>query len=294
MRYLLLLVTTMLGCEGTVAEPSHSRPGGTGVWEGQLPRSADRSFRLTPVGITPGQSNVPTSGLMPFGYTGVLGATTRSLIESQAYLVSSGGLKTSIKVVVVPPARASDRPSLQLEAAMPLAADTWHWLIVEQTAELRVAGAEKQQAWKTHFFTGSAPRVVRLRASTAKNPDIVNVTFSEPVNAATLSASTLFVGAGTSGTCVLRGAACMDQSQPFLTHSVDVRLSAKFAPTDATVILAGSVAGSGRSVAAAAGLTGDPYSGGSATLAVAASAWLGCGDSTTYCWEDAKDLAVSP
>ncbi|MBK9001077.1 MAG: hypothetical protein IPM35_35595 [Myxococcales bacterium] len=231
---------------------------------------------------------------MHFSYAGALDPDARGLLESHAYFVDPAGLKTGIAVVDLPPQRASDLPSLELHAAKPLAADAWHWLVVEQTAELRVAGAEKHQAWKAHFFTGSAPRVVRLLASTVKNPDIVNLTFSEPVNAATLSASTLFVGGGASGKCVLRGAACMDQSQPFLTNNVDLRLDTKFATASAAVTLPGTVSGAGRSVAAAQGLTGDAYSGGAVTLAVLASDWVACGDSTTHCWTDAKAPPASP
>ncbi|GMV14465.1 MAG: hypothetical protein AMXMBFR56_26890 [Polyangiaceae bacterium] len=287
MRSIFLAMVAVVGCESAVDAPAPPRA------ERQL-GGADRTFKLTPMGIVPGQTNIPPSASMPFSYAGALDPSARGLIESQAYFVGPAGLKAGAQVVDLPTQRASDLPSLELQAVTPLAADAWHWLVVEQTAELRVAGAEKQLAWKAHFFTGSAPRVVRLEASTVKNPDIVNITFSEPVNAATLSAATLFVGGGASGACVLRGAACMDQSQPFLTNNVDLRLDAKFAAATAAVTLTGTVSGVGRSVAAAQGLTGDAYSGGAATLAVPASAWVACGDSTTHCWSDAKVSFTSP
>ena len=297
MRCMVLGIAALIGCETHVDRPVSPRKGEAAKAdraEERLPQAADRTFRLTPMGIRPGQTNVPTGAAMPFSYAGDLSSGTQALIEGNAHFIGPGNVKTGVKVVDIPPQRASDLPLMELQAVTPLAADAWHWLVVEQTAEMRVSGAEKQKEWRAHFFTGSAPRVVRLRASTAKNPDIVNITLSEAVNAATLNASTLFVGGGSSGKCVLRGAACMDQTQPFLTNNVDLRLNAKFSAADAAVRLAGAVSGLGRSVAAAQGLTGDAYSGGDATLAVPASAWVACGDSTTYCWEDAKLLSAAP
>lgn len=287
MRSIPLAMVAVVGCQSAVDAPAPPTA---------KPRlsAADRTFRLTPMGIVPGQTNVPPSAAMPFSFAGPLDPSARSLLESQAYVVGPAGQRTGVQVVDLPTQRASDLPSLELQAVKPLATDAWHWLAVEQTAELRVAGAETQQAWKAHFFTGSAPRVVRLLASTVKNPDIVNVTFSEPVNAATLIASTLFVGGGASGKCVLRGAACLNQSQAFLTNNVDLRLDSKFTAANAAVTLPGTVSGIGRSVAAAQGLTGDAYSGGAATLAVLASDWVACGDSTTRCWTDAKVPPASP
>lgn len=86
----------------------------------------------------------------------------------------------------------------------------------------------------------------------------------------------------------------MDKSQAFLTNNIDVRLNGKFTPTAATVTLGGGVLGAGRSVAAAQGLTGDPYLSTAATIAVPSSAWSVCEDSSTYCWEDVKPLPTVP
>jgi hypothetical protein len=100
-------------------------------------------------------------------------------------------------------------------------------------------------SWSAHFFTGSAPRVIRVQGLIAKNPDILNILFSEPVDAATIDAAILAgVGAKAVGSFVLRGAAYVDKT---------------------------------------CDLVGDPYSDGKLTRAILATAWRACNDNGPQC-----------
>lgn len=238
-RTMLVATAVLIGCQPTPNERAgtgstgESTPGGEAGSAGaaSTPRgSATQTFFITPSGLNPGQSNVDPGGRFTFGHTLPLTDAFVSALKTETYFLSGDGTKTPSNVEAAAPKSAADPPSLQLVATQPLAPDTWHWLVIDQSGAIRVAGAE-DGLWATHFFTGSAPRVIRVEASLAKNTDLLNVRFSEPVDVAKIAASAFVQLEGSPvGSCLLRGTDCLDPKQPFVTASVDVRLTKKFAP----------------------------------------------------------------
>jgi hypothetical protein len=252
-RYLWLAIS-VVGCQNATEKstPPSSTP--------QPPSgSASSAYQvvLSPF-VHSGQTNVDLQALVPFGYgASALNHTNTATIEQHAYFVNEAGSRTAAKVVAVPPKQPTDDASLQLVAASPLAPDAWHWIVIDQDKNIRVAGADIFTPWQARFFTGSAPRILGVQGSTTKNPDILNVTFSEPVDAATIDASSLvFVAGSSAAKCVLRGQTCMDRTQQFMTVSVPIKLNGAFAPGAIAFELSGSVMGSGRSVAEGAAKSG--------------------------------------
>jgi len=254
--------------------------------------------------VAPHPGHVPIGGLQshPVAASGVHGkefiprkpvdVTCRDISTVFEPLSTPCGTVVNVKVSGVESKGPGDPQTLQLLAATPLAVDQWHWLVIEQNDTFRIAGTRS-----AHFFTGSAPRVIRVQGSTAKNPDILNILFSEPVDAATIDAAILArIGNRAVGNCVLRGAACVDKTVRFATESIDLRLNIPFSAAAADIAVLGAVKGSGRTVAEGASASGDPYADGKLTRAVPATAWRTCDDSrgnpTEFCWQDERGVPI--
>jgi hypothetical protein len=285
-------LAAVFGCQGA---PEQSPRQSSGASPATPPvMNASTKFGLTPT-MVGGQTNVDTSGLLAFDYSGSLTKSTTALVEAQSYFLDSKGAKVAAQVLAVAPKEPADTASLQLKASTPLEHDAWHWAVIEPNESLLVAGVESPDVWAVHFFTGSAPRPVTALGSSAKNPRILTIELSEPMDASTIEPSGLVkLGQKSASACVLRGGGCADRTQPFVTNSLDVQLNTDFAPVAVLIALSGSASGSGRTVAEGAAASGEAYFGGKLVVDVAASDWSTCSDAdnSTYCWSDKKPLPV--
>ncbi len=133
-----------------------------------------------------------------------------------------------------------------------LAPDTWYWLVVATDARLTILDPDVPGGaqWSTHFFTGSAPHVIRIEVpGKGKAPDPVSLTFSEAVDLTTIDGTKAVQADGKNvGRCVLRGTQCWAGSTPWPSNTADLRVDLAALPGILTIRVAGSTQGSGRTV----------------------------------------------
>jgi hypothetical protein len=239
-----------------------------------------------------GETNAPPTGDVDLSYTGSSATLAIRWLSERAYFVTGGGQKVGVKVSE----GVGALQVLHVMATTPLDSDAWHWLVITQDELVRVnSTGNTGEPWSTHFFTGSAPRVVRVQGSTTKNPDRVHVRFSEPVDVSGLDAAGLIVVDGVSvGICAVRGDDCLDTSQRYVVQEIDVRMSRPFGPEPMRLRLNGTVSGAARTAAEGAAMTGDPVA--NEALDIAIASWARCDDalddSTVYCWHDERSVPV--
>ena len=167
----------------------------------------------------------------------------------------------------------------------------WYRLEIQEDTKLAVRSLAPSGAgsnpWSLAFFTSSAPHLTRSEWS-AKNPTVLRLEFSEPLELATVAVGKLANQAGGQlATCILIGGVCASTPTSAAADVVDVQLSK---PPDMTqpvaVVLGNSVMGAGQSVAdgaKAAAYDSELTSEGIATT-IASSDWKACQTGAAECW----------
>ncbi|MCC6750556.1 MAG: hypothetical protein IT371_23025 [Deltaproteobacteria bacterium] len=283
-----------LACAQAPDEPPAPKAG-TGGSPGVSNAAPARPVGLLPRSGRRGGTNVDTSGLFGFSWTptsGTLAAIT-PVIEARAAYVDEAGARVAAEVVFedVSKTEPGTEPYFRLRAKTPLEPDRWHWLVLEQDAELRVVGAEHGGAWSVHFFTGSFPHLVAARTSGEKDPLLMYLDFSEPLTVTAGDAARLVTQRGVAaGSCVLRGIECLGQRESVVTEGVQLRLRAPLDPATAAFEVPGATDGSGRTVLEGAAAAGVLLTGGALVVAPPADAWRACADGAGQCWEETRDV----
>ncbi len=158
-----------------------------------------------------------------------------------------------------------------------LSTNSWYWLVVAIDQDLSIADPDMPSVsgqWSTHFFTGSAPHVIRVEVPAADKPlSAVTLTFSEQVDLTGIDATTAIVADGRKASgCVLRGTKCRADKNAWLSTMVDISVDIARLPAALAIHLPGGVAGAGRSVAASGAFTAQSDAqGGGLQLALTAS-----------------------
>lgn len=286
------------GSKGDAANPAGPAAGGaTNVppnASGPADSAPSTPVLLQPRDIVPGASNIDVQGLHAFSAGPTSGAIEEwaSKLAARAKYVGEDGTQSSVKVVKQEPKELGDLAYVQLEAVPKMAPDSWYFLVIEQDAELRVLGKGPTTGrWSSHFFTGSALRPIAGLSVKTKNPTILFVTFSEPVDLAQIDGGKLIkLGGKNASLCILRGEACADPKEPFISLVAHVRLSVPFAVGDAQIVIDGGVKGSGKTVADGAAAAALPLANGTLTVQVPKNSWESCEGDEAYCWTETRSL----
>lgn len=193
---------------------------------------------------------------------------------------------------------------IMLSPSESLESDAWYEIVVSQDGEIQVQNdpqhsrtAPVQTEWRSHFFTGSAPRLVAIERTVGEKPaKSLRLTFSEPVDASTLvMAGLVNVGSKSLATCVQLNGECSSKPGPFLLESFQISLSESLPDvldSPLRVTLPGSTLGAGRTVHEGAGATGEALQsvGGVQSLLreVTSADWTECQEGAAKCWRDSS------
>lgn len=197
-------------------------------------------------------------------------------VQKRARYVGSDGAVTGA-MARVSHGRTPAESVIELTPEAELRTDAWYWLVVSVDRDVTVQdplAPPEAGEWSTHFFTGSAPHVVRISVPVdAKAGGPVTLEFSEPVDLGTIGEAARVVGDGAGGgKCVLRGEKCWNGAEPWLSNDATIAVSARTMPAELVVRLPDAARGSMRSVGEArAFLNIDDPAGGGTILELSAS-----------------------
>jgi hypothetical protein len=185
--------------------------------------------------------------------------TAVSVLQQHARYIGADGSSTPATVSFEPGMTPADSNLVATPAAA-LPSDRWYWLIVNVDQSLSILDPDvtsQSNQWSTHFFTGSAPHIIRVEVPASdKPPSSVMLTFSEQVDLSSIDAGRMIAADGKGlSACVLRGAECWASNRAWLSTMADVSMGLSRLPTALTLRLTGRVVGSGRSVASARSFT---------------------------------------
>lgn len=208
--------------------------------------------------------------------------TVRQIVEARASFVDAKGTKhAAIAEQEINQTPAESR--LVVRSADVLQADQWYWLVITTDHELKVEDPDLAHKgdWSTHFFTGSAPRIIRLEIP-GKAGGYVAVTFSEPIGLETVDPKQLVSGAGASSQCLLKGTSCWAGSGPWKSDIAFVNVGKATLAGELTLGLAGGVVGLSRTAAEGASFSGQGDPAGSGVKVVISSNDVAAGKWTDY------------
>jgi hypothetical protein len=180
-----------------------------------------------------------------------------------------------------------------LKPASPLLPDRWYRLRIAEDADLRVLDDRRTtdppaEPWATHFFTGSAPSIIGLRALRTDAEPSLTVVFSEPVHLEQIRTLELVSRAGKAVTRPIAGlTVASDHVVLPLTLSAEELSSA---PLD--LRLPGSLRGRSRTVAEGTAVAHLPARAslhdGAVHRTIEPEEWYLCEDGAALCWSETR------
>jgi hypothetical protein len=292
-RKLALLAIFTLGC----AQSSRNDPG-----QEPLNTSVAQPLILTQTTVLPGTTSVdPTTPNILFLSHNIdqRDAIVALLTRNASFLSDDGetiGASVALRSVKMPP----DGILVSVGPSGAFKADHWYTLVVTQDADLQVSNGKSLEElaarsaglWRSDFFTGSAPHIIRAQVPRgAKDGSYVHIVFSEPVKLASLDVSRLITVDGhPMGKCLLYGGACAPSMGDAMAEEIDVAPNGPLGLfKKISFAVGGSVLGSGRPVSEGvrlsmkrAGASMDAR--GLARIELSAPDWQSCGEGGSSCW----------
>jgi hypothetical protein len=281
-------------------------PDGDNKWvvshKSALTSAAEQPLILTQTSLLPGTTSVDLSAAVffrtaQFGKRDILAA----LFARNATFLSDEGETFSASAEIT---SAKMPPDGVLVAVTPLGTmkeDHWYTLIIKEDADLQLSNgtsaedlsARKPGIWKSDFFTGSAPHVIRAQTPLgAKDGSYVHVTFSEPIQISSLDISQfLSIDGRTGAKCVLLGGVCASSTKGVMTEQIDVAPLGPLGQFQTlTFAIGGTLPGSGRTASqglpfAASRVPTIAASGGMVRISSSSKDWFACDDNASLCWQ---------
>ncbi len=262
---------------------------------------ADQPVVLTQSSLLPGTTAVDPSASVIFQSSSIgRRDSIVPLLNRNASFVSDEGetlaASATLKSFKLPP----EGLAFAVTPVGGLKPDHWYTLIVTQDSDLQISNGKSPEelsarpasVWKSDFFTGSAPHLIRAMAPTgAKDGLYLHAVFSEPVRLSTLNvAQFLRVDGAPVGKCILMSGVCATSLDGVMAEEFDiapVRPLGEFQQLSFAV--SGQVAGSGRTVSEALAHTAQRTSAvvdgtGMAQVRLTKNDWSACQGGAARCW----------
>ncbi len=250
----------------------------------------------------PGSTNVePTAGILfaakgftPSKYDPSDSFERRldQLSKRTRFLGSAGG---AVSALVVPEStQGPDAKTFSVRPSAPLNANQWYILEILQDGTVQVLGDSEQQAspsslpYRSHFFTGSAPRFRRAELTRGKPADAIRIEFSEPIDIATLNVTALVEHAGKAvSTCIQLNGSCSTALPSAILGAVEVRLTAAIPenPEAIRLSLPASAKGQSHSVAEGVASAGGELTADALLTQIGSWEWRSCQKGAARCWQ---------
>jgi hypothetical protein len=263
--------------------------------------ASEQPLVLTQTSILPGTTSVdPSTATVLFLSSSMSKRDTIvSLLNRNSTFLSDDGdtlpASAELKSMKMPP----DGILVSLTPTSPLKADHWYTLVVNEDSEVQVSNGQSQQAltargtavWKSDFFTGSAPHLVRAQMPTGiKDGSYIHVVFSEPVRLSSLIVAPFLSVDGTAmAKCILLNGNCASSLDNVMAEEFDLAPTRPLGSFNTlSFVVSGSTSGSARTVSEGAvlALTRAPATigRGKVQIDLPSSSWSPCENGASLCW----------
>lgn len=291
MGWIVSVVSLALGCTGR--QSPQTEPVAAPVVIDLPGARPSAPLMLGQSSTLPGTTNVDVMPHVMFEIIQGVHSVTHELdvrdLSARASFVDSRGRVITARATKVEaqrdPLSSGTSPQLEFVPTQELDKDQWYWFLFKEARDVRILDPSRYgDLFASHFFTGSAPRIIGVEAS-LKSPTM-RLTFSEPVDVSSLGApEAMRFANGTAGACIhLNGACRRDDISAALMTFVNVSVSAALDDAvkgELVLDLAPGLKGASRTAGEGAKVAASAI-----RQVIPAAGWVSCSDGFERCWRD--------